>query len=245
MQLAKVNLISKVDKSHELLDDYFEMLNELSGKIDSAAQLVDENKAFLIEKLRNFQIGITKELREATEHLNLAAYEASFDKLDNDMLMLVKDFNSIRHEVSTNREDLTKWRHQVSLDMQLFYEKYDARIEEAGLPEEDRKMITESITNLNSNILLNKQNIKSLAGAIDRIEASTVDIESKRQRNYDLLTKLTQQHDNQLSKIDAQIRQLLPEFNLMIEKHIQDNDASKMIQIIQDAGQKMTAQLEE
>ena len=64
--------------------------------------------------------------------------------------------------------------------MQLFYEKYDARIEEAGLPEEDRKMITESITNLNSNILLNKQNIKSLAGAIDRIEASTVDIESKR-----------------------------------------------------------------
>ena len=61
--------------------------------------------------------------------------------------------------------------------MQLFYEKYDARIEEAGLSEEDRKMITESITNLNSNILLNKQNIKSLAGAIDRIEASTVDIE--------------------------------------------------------------------
>ena len=84
----------------------------------------------------------------------------------------------------------------MSLDMQLFYEKYDARIEEAGLPEEDRKMITESISNLNSNILLNKQNIKSLAGAIDQIEASTVDIESKRQKNYDLLTKLTQQHDN-------------------------------------------------
>lgn len=37
-----------------------------------------------------------KELREATEHLDLAAYEASFDKLENDMMSIVKDLGGLR-----------------------------------------------------------------------------------------------------------------------------------------------------
>jgi hypothetical protein len=44
--------------------------------------LLDENKAFIIEKLRNFESGIIRELKQATEHLDLAAYEASFDRLE-------------------------------------------------------------------------------------------------------------------------------------------------------------------
>ena len=50
-------------------------------------------------------------MREATAHLDLAAYEASFDKLENDMLMIAKDLGGIRQEVTTDREDLRKWRH--------------------------------------------------------------------------------------------------------------------------------------
>jgi hypothetical protein len=89
-------LTAKVDKSHEILEDHLDLVNTLNGKVDASAQLVDENKAFIIEKLRTFEIGIIKELREATEHLDLAAYEASFDKLENDMLTIVKDLGGVR-----------------------------------------------------------------------------------------------------------------------------------------------------
>jgi hypothetical protein len=95
-------------------------------------------------------------LREATEHLDLAAYEASFDKLENDMLSIVKDIGGVRQEVLTDRDDLRKWRHQLSMDMQLFYEKYDNRLEEAGLSDEDRKLIEGSIRDLNTSIGKNK-----------------------------------------------------------------------------------------
>lgn len=50
--------------------------------MDTTAQLLDENKAYIIEKLRNFENGIIRELKLATEHLDLSAYEASFEKLE-------------------------------------------------------------------------------------------------------------------------------------------------------------------
>lgn len=128
MQLVKISLIAKVDKSHELLEDQLDLVNTLNGKVDTSAQLVDENKAFIIEKLRTFEVGIIKELREATEHLDLAAYEASFDKLESDLLTIVKDLGGVRQEVMTDREDLRKWRHQIFLDMQMFYESYNGKI---------------------------------------------------------------------------------------------------------------------
>lgn len=68
----------------------------LNGKVDTTAQLLDENKAFIIEKLRNFEAGIIRELKLATEHLDLAAYEASFDKLERDLVDAVKDIGYVR-----------------------------------------------------------------------------------------------------------------------------------------------------
>jgi len=94
--LAKLSLTAKVDKSHEILEDHLDLVHTLNGKVDASAQLVDENKAFIIEKLRMFEINIVNELREATEHLDLAAYEASFDKLENDMMTIVKDLGGVR-----------------------------------------------------------------------------------------------------------------------------------------------------
>ena len=95
--------------------------------------------------------------------------------------MIVQDVSGIRQEVTTDKEDLRKWRHQISLDMQMFYEKYDARIQEAGLSDEDRQNIVESTKILNSNIMMNKQNIHNLASAIDKLEASIEATEKKRQ----------------------------------------------------------------
>lgn len=54
MQQAKHNLISKVDKTHEYVEDLLTMMSDLSGKVDTSAVLIDENKAFIIEKLRAF-----------------------------------------------------------------------------------------------------------------------------------------------------------------------------------------------
>lgn len=79
--------------------------------MDTTAQLLDENKAYIIEKLRNFESGIIKELKLATEHLDLAAYEASFEKLEHDLIDTVKDISFIKQEFFADREELTNWRH--------------------------------------------------------------------------------------------------------------------------------------
>lgn len=138
MQQAKLNLISKVDKTHEYVEDLLTMMSDLSGKVDTSAVLIDENKAFIIEKLRAFQISITKELRQATEHLDLAAYEASFNKIEDDIVTVFQDVGGIKQQIFTEQDELRKWRHQMEIDLQLFYEKYDTRIQEAGLSDEER-----------------------------------------------------------------------------------------------------------
>lgn len=73
--------------------------------------MLDENKAFIIEKLRNFESGIIRELKLATEHLDLAAYEASFDKLERDLVDAVKDIGYVRQELGSDRSELSDWRH--------------------------------------------------------------------------------------------------------------------------------------
>jgi len=37
MQLVKISLIAKVDKSHELLEDQLDLVNTLNGKVDTSA----------------------------------------------------------------------------------------------------------------------------------------------------------------------------------------------------------------
>ena len=79
--------------------------------------------------------------------------------------------------------------------MQLFYEKYDNRLQEAGLSDEDRKIIEDSIRDLNGGIVKNKQNIINISNAISSLENSIEETEVKRLQNYDLFSKLTQSHE--------------------------------------------------
>ena len=37
MQLAKMSLVAKVDKSHEILEDHLDLVNTLNGKVDTSA----------------------------------------------------------------------------------------------------------------------------------------------------------------------------------------------------------------
>jgi len=37
MQTAKMSLIAKVDKSHEILEDHLDLVNTLNGKVDTSA----------------------------------------------------------------------------------------------------------------------------------------------------------------------------------------------------------------
>ncbi len=64
--------------------------------------------------------------------------------------------------------------------MQLFYEKYDNRLQEAGLSDEDRKIIEDSIRDLNGGIVKNKQNIINISNAISSLENSIEETEVKR-----------------------------------------------------------------
>ena len=50
-------------------------------------------------------------MKLATEHLDLAAYEASFEKLEHDLIDTVKDISFIKQEFFADREELTNWRH--------------------------------------------------------------------------------------------------------------------------------------
>jgi hypothetical protein len=62
----------------------------------------------------------------------------------------------------------------------MFYEKYDNRLQEAGLSDEDRKIIKDSIIDLNSGIMKNKQNILNLSNVISSLENSIEETEVKR-----------------------------------------------------------------
>ena len=60
--------------------------------------MLDENKAYIIEKLRNFETSIIRELKQATEHLDLAAYEASFERLEKDLVEAVREIGYVKME---------------------------------------------------------------------------------------------------------------------------------------------------
>jgi len=94
------SLLAKVDKTHEIIEDHLDLLQVLNGKIDTTAALVDENKAFIIEKLRSFENSVIRELKQATEHLDLAAYETSFDRLEKDLVDTVKELGTLRSELN-------------------------------------------------------------------------------------------------------------------------------------------------
>jgi hypothetical protein len=100
------SLLAKVDKTHEIIEDHLDLLQVLNGKIDTTAALVDENKAFIIEKLRSFENSVIRELKQATEHLDLAAYETSFDRLEKDLVDTVKELGTLRSELNQDKDAL-------------------------------------------------------------------------------------------------------------------------------------------
>lgn len=64
------------------------------------------------------------------------------------MIAIVKDLGAVRQEVFTDRDDLSKWRNQVTLDLQMFYEKYETKLQESGFSQADKQAIQEAISEM-------------------------------------------------------------------------------------------------
>ena len=86
------------------------MIDALNKKCDRATGLIEENKGMLIEKLGIFENGIIQELKEATEHLDLKAYEESFAKIEEDINNLYKEFSQFRDDMHGSEQEIGEWR---------------------------------------------------------------------------------------------------------------------------------------
>lgn len=76
-----------------MLFTQLELIEGLNKKTELATQLVEENKQMIIEKLAQFEHGVIKELKDATEHLDLKAYDATFNKLEKDIDNFYQEIN--------------------------------------------------------------------------------------------------------------------------------------------------------
>ena len=52
----------------------------------------------LDEKLSQFERGVTEELKAATAHLDLKAYEESFAKIEKDVTVFYKELSGLRED---------------------------------------------------------------------------------------------------------------------------------------------------
>lgn len=60
----------------------------MDERLATAADSTKSNKTFLQERLQAFESGVIAELKKATAHLNMEAYESSFQKIESDIAAL-------------------------------------------------------------------------------------------------------------------------------------------------------------
>ena len=97
---------NKLDAMNQVLEDHLDLIHGLNDKLDSSKNIVEQNKLFLSEKLHLFENGVIKELKEATKHLDMEAYEASFRKLEEDIDLVNEDLNRLEQTISTNKNEV-------------------------------------------------------------------------------------------------------------------------------------------
>jgi hypothetical protein len=77
----------------------------------------------------------------------------------------------------------------------MFYEKYDSRLRQVGLSDEDRKMIQDTVNQMGQTLRGAQSSIKNLATAMATFEANLDLTERKRLENYHLFSQITAAHD--------------------------------------------------
>ena len=110
------------------------------------SKLIEDNKTYVIERLRQFELQIVQQLESATKHLDLEAYDESITRLEHDVVGMASEFANLKQQHDDSWQGLSKWKQSLQKDFQLFYEKYDAKVSKAGgLSDSDRKLIQDTV----------------------------------------------------------------------------------------------------
>lgn len=66
--------------------------------------MIDENKKFVISRLRQFEQTVVQQLKQATGHLDLKAFDESLEKVESDFLGVAKEIGLIKQNMLQERE---------------------------------------------------------------------------------------------------------------------------------------------
>ena len=113
--------------------------------------------------MQSFNNEVTKELQNATKYLDLKSYDMSIEKIEKDVAHFFKELAQTKTDTSQQFSSLTEWREQLSKDMQVFYDEYDAKINEATISDEERQLFRDAVRDLNNVVDKNSENIKLIA----------------------------------------------------------------------------------
>jgi len=93
---------------------------------------------------------VTQELKNATQYLDLKAYDASIEKVEKDVTHFFKELGTLRNDFEDQNRRLFLWREKLSGDMQVFYDEYDDKIREGSVTEEERQTFKDAIRDMNA-----------------------------------------------------------------------------------------------
>lgn len=93
---------------------------------------------------------MTQELKNATQYLDLKAYDASIEKVEKDVTHFFKELGTLRNDFEDQNRRLFLWREKLSGDMQVFYDEYDDKIREGSVTEEERQTFKDAIRDMNA-----------------------------------------------------------------------------------------------
>jgi len=145
--------IEKSQKMEDSLNDHIDLIESLNRKMDKQAQVVEDNKGMIIEKLGIFEAGVINELKEATSHFSFKAYEESFRKIETDMDTFYKELIKMREDFDFNNKDLVDWKQKLGQDLLNFYKKYDGQFAEtSNLGKMERDSLNTTINEITDNL---------------------------------------------------------------------------------------------
>ena len=81
-----------------MFDKHMNLMEALNKKCDAQGTAIVENRKILQEKLKAFEEQVVGELRNATQYLDLKAYDASIEKLEKDVEHFFKELSLLRTE---------------------------------------------------------------------------------------------------------------------------------------------------
>ena len=167
-QMSAQNLAQSADAikmatMSDMFAKHMALMEALNKKCDAQGSAIVENRKILQEKIKTFEGEIVNELKQATQYLDLKAYDASIEKVEKDITHFFKELGQLRTDFEDQSGDLKNWREKLAGDMQIFYNEYDDKIKEGSVTDEERQLFKEAIRDLNNLADTNSANIKLIA----------------------------------------------------------------------------------